>query len=372
MEGNRTLGMGWYRFLVKFALTFGTALIAMKYVSDIALFFAESGFNSYTLLIGAINFVIFFVDIACRILLRNHLKNYSVYVIHFFVFLYSFSTVTHLLSGDFYEIGQALALNILMAIINIIYFRKRKAIFCNNCNFWGKIKGNGKAPIPDSGNNSGADLYAMKKVMNIQSGMTEALSPAQITDLLVSIPDAKRNLTEWQFGKTYNLYCKLRNCRYAIRLDSKAYMEISNSIIKMFDENAPYERYCRNFDEKFLSKASGIRISENPGYEIDYNEKSLQYSGYAEYLVATQSVNLRRGSAYEFANILKTNDLFGKEIALYQFDILERKLFNMGYDSIAQREIAFMLNLLKNNGVITNEEEMGLLSRLYAKSDELS
>lgn len=88
-----------------------------------------------------------------------------------------------------------------------------------------------------------SDVKAAKDVQRIKSGGTASLSISQITNLLVNLPDAQKNLTHEDFRKVYSLYHELRKCKIKMQIDIDGYYDTAIQIIKRFDAIAPYEKY---------------------------------------------------------------------------------------------------------------------------------
>lgn len=89
-----------------------------------------------------------------------------------------------------------------------------------------------------------SNAKAIADVQRIKNnGGTAKLSPSQITNLLINLPDAKKNLTEEQFNTVYFLYKEMNSITRKMTLDIDGYYEQAINIIKMFDKCAPYEKY---------------------------------------------------------------------------------------------------------------------------------
>lgn len=88
-----------------------------------------------------------------------------------------------------------------------------------------------------------SNAKAIADIQRIKNGGTANLSPSQITNLLINLPDAKKNLTEQQFGAVYYLYKEMNSITRKMKLDIDGYYEQAANIIKMFDKLAPYEKY---------------------------------------------------------------------------------------------------------------------------------
>ena len=88
-----------------------------------------------------------------------------------------------------------------------------------------------------------SDIKAMKEVERIKSGGKALLTIAQITNMIVNLPDAQKNLSDSQFEAVYTLYKQLRKCNTKMEMDINDYYATCVDIIKCFDSLAPYEKY---------------------------------------------------------------------------------------------------------------------------------
>ncbi len=104
-----------------------------------------------------------------------------------------------------------------------------------------------------------SDIQAIKDVQRIRSGGTAKLSISQVTNLLINLPDAERNLTGIEFSKVYALYKELRKCNTKLEMDLEGYYETAVKIIIKFDKLAPYEKYCGGNSSEYLFLMDEIR-----------------------------------------------------------------------------------------------------------------
>ena len=88
-----------------------------------------------------------------------------------------------------------------------------------------------------------SDFKALKDVRRTKAGGTAKLSAAQITCMVVSIPEAKYNLSAREFLSVYELYRQMRKDRKKTEMDLNEYYSAAVEIIKKFDAIAPYEKY---------------------------------------------------------------------------------------------------------------------------------
>lgn len=94
-------------------------------------------------------------------------------------------------------------------------------------------------------------LQAIKSVQTIKSGGVAKISIAQITNLIVNLPDAKNNLSEDQFSEIYKKYNELQKCKTKMPCDMDGYLKIALQIIQELDSIAPYEKYSGGNELEF-------------------------------------------------------------------------------------------------------------------------
>lgn len=105
-----------------------------------------------------------------------------------------------------------------------------------------------------------ADMKAIADVQKIKRGNgTANLSIAQITGLLINLPDAEKNLPKKEFNQVYDLFKKMRKCKTKMSMDSHGYLDTAIKIIKEFDKIAPYELYSGGNQIEFSFMMSDIR-----------------------------------------------------------------------------------------------------------------
>lgn len=94
-------------------------------------------------------------------------------------------------------------------------------------------------------------IQAMIAVQKLKKGKTARLSVSQITNLIINLPDAQRELTKQQFNEVCSLYFELNKCRTKHQVDLYSYYDIAVDIIKRFDNIAPYEKYSGGNETEF-------------------------------------------------------------------------------------------------------------------------
>lgn len=239
-------------------------------------------------------------------------------------------------------------------------------------------------------------LRAINKLKKIQAGGKESFSIADITNLIINLSDASRNLSKEEYEAVYALFCALGKCRSNMLLDIKGYYEEAVTIIGIFNQIAPYEKYSGMDKTEALFFMSGIRpiLEEiqpkseellnhikkiNPKIEqyfllrkksvedllkqiVDvYNTKEA--AEYINYLF-DNSQFLKKEHIKAFYGILIVNHLQGKEKALELLDKLfiewieseTKESLGMPVEEKPQYNIGFFCGVLVPNGVLTNEE----------------
>lgn len=83
----------------------------------------------------------------------------------------------------------------------------------------------------------------MDSMDKINAGEYADISIAQITNCIISLQDAKKKLSDEQYDNIFELYLELQKNTKKLTINLETYYEISGSIIKKFDQIAPYELY---------------------------------------------------------------------------------------------------------------------------------
>lgn len=86
-------------------------------------------------------------------------------------------------------------------------------------------------------------MRALNRLKKIKSGGKEPLSIADITNLIINLPDASKNLSKEQYNAVYALFQALGRCRSEMILDMDGYSKEAIKIIGIFNRIAPYEMY---------------------------------------------------------------------------------------------------------------------------------
>ena len=128
------------------------------------------------------------------------------------------------------------------------------------------------------------DFKAMRDLQRIKtSGGTAELSVAQITNFIINLLDARKNLPERQFNEVYTIYQEMQQYTAKVEMDMAGYLDTAMKIIRRFDEVAPYEKYSGNDEEECALMMEDIRsdnirekMLENIHSE-SFREEALDY-----------------------------------------------------------------------------------------------
>ena len=237
---------------------------------------------------------------------------------------------------------------------------------------------------------------AISKLKKIQAGGKESLSIADITNLIINLPDASKNLSKDEYEAVYALFCALAKCRSNMVLDIAGYYEEAATVIGIFNQIAPYEKYSGMDKTEAVFFMNGIKpiLEEiqpkseallnsikaiNPKIEQYFllQKKSVEdllkqivdtydtkeAEEYINYLF-DNSHFLKREHIKAFYGILIVNHLHGKAKALELLDKLfmewieseTKENLSLPLEEKPQYGIGFFCGVLVPNGVLTNEE----------------
>lgn len=219
-----------------------------------------------------------------------------------------------------------------------------------------------------------SDAKAIADLQKIKAGGTAMLSISQITNLIINLPDGKRNLLPEQFNDVYNLYKQMRKCKTKIPMDMDGYMDTAVKIIKEFDKIAPYEKYSGGNEIEFSFLMQDIRkepapINKNIQDElIDLVDRSgNSKNDYINYLTQNGYCNISRDIAKAFLGVLILFNTHGKTEALNKLDSLIKSWINSSTVDMASLlfSVSFLCGTLLPNGV-TSKEESDEISKKYS------
>ncbi len=219
------------------------------------------------------------------------------------------------------------------------------------------------------------DIQSMKEVDKIKKGGTGRLSISQITNLIISLMDAKKNLDHNTFKRVEALFYELRKCKTKIPMDHIGYADSCIRIIKQFDKIAPYEKYSGGNETEFSFLMDEIRAegkkthvdipAKAPLEEAKNSEKIIE--DFAEKVIQHSSEKIGKDEAIEFSRIvIEHYSVFGKDGALRAFDSFVNKMLADGPGSL--RRIDYFINLLETFKIIKSEERLPLKAKYATKS----
>ena len=213
-----------------------------------------------------------------------------------------------------------------------------------------------------------SDFGSINAVAKIKSGGTADISISQITNLIINLPDAKKNLKKEQFEQVYILYKGLRTCKTKLKLDMFGYIDTAIKIIEKFDEIAPYEKYSGGNELEFSFFMQDIRNRKNQsnnydGHEIVLTKEEVQYADNISKEAVEKGINITRNDAEEIVKVVCIFSKFGKEKALEKlYDFLDI-LFSEKKDVTVIIKISYLVGVLVKNGVISDEESKNITNK---------
>lgn len=210
-------------------------------------------------------------------------------------------------------------------------------------------------------------IKGMKEVNKIKKGGKGNLSIAQITNLIINLPDAKAKLSNEEFNQIYNLFHELQKCKTKIEMDKEEYYNTVADIITKFDKIAPYEKYGGGNELEYSFLMDEIHKNTSNKTDIREQMKDTLLSEEIEYanVVADSSKGIiTRDDANEFIKVLHTYSLYGKEDAINEFENISQYLINNNGAIKALSQISYLLGVMNANQII-NQAEMEKLSQEY-------
>ena len=219
-----------------------------------------------------------------------------------------------------------------------------------------------------------SDVKAMAGLQKIKAGGTTMLSISQITNLIINLPDGKRNLLPEQFNDVYNLYKQMRKCKTRIPMDIDGYMDTAVKIIKEFDKIAPYEKYSGGNEIEFSILMQDIRkepppINKNIQDELInlVDRSDIINNDYINFLTQNGYCNISHDVAKAFLGVLILFNTHGKTEALNKLDSLIKSWINSANVDMASLlfSVSFLCGTLVPNG-ITSKEESDKISKKYS------
>ena len=213
-------------------------------------------------------------------------------------------------------------------------------------------------------------ITALKEMKRIRAGGKGKLSLAQVTNLIINLPDAKKNLSQDQFKTVLDLFNKMQKCTTKFDLDLDGYYETAVKIIQQFDALAPYEKYSGGNEIETSFLMSEIRgASKNIEALLDLSMYCNPKDAEDDIQMILKESNkfiscVSREDAEAIIAVGMCNQIFGKETALKAFDALVKSILHRGNDGLATTmEISFLAGALCPSKVLTKDESDALAKK---------
>ncbi len=218
----------------------------------------------------------------------------------------------------------------------------------------------------------------MRNVRKIYNGGTAKLSVADISNVIINLFDAKRNLTPEQFSGVHVMYKKCQEKTEMRLLDKDAYLETALNLILEFDKAAPYEYYSGGQTQQWASALNTLREEEQAKRKNNYQflliclyeeECTDKHRGYVSYL-RKSCPTLTLPQAKAFMGILILNDIKGTDYSLKAFDkLINCWISNLSADELQSMvlSVPFCCGTLSSNRVIS-QAQSDSLSKQYCDS----
>lgn len=161
-----------------------------------------------------------------------------------------------------------------------------------------------------------SDVKAIKDVQKIKNGTEAELSLNQVVNLLVNLPDAKKNLSADQFKKVCKIYDELRKQTTKHLLDLDGYYDMATNIILLFDKVAPYEKYSGGNAMEFKLLMDKLRNSTGIPTETSINS-NLKGKSFRHPMTVLDALLL----VGEYTNVCASGNAFGP-IGVCVYDIV--------------------------------------------------
>ncbi len=223
-----------------------------------------------------------------------------------------------------------------------------------------------------------SDIKAMKDVQRIKSGGKAKLSIAQITNMIVNMPDAQKNLSNNQFKAVYALYQDLRTCNTKMEMDINGYYATCIDIIKRFDVLAPYEKYGGGNELEMSFLMEDIRknsptpapkkTKQSELFElIEKHSNNYDIDAYIKAILDNDnSSSISYVGAKAFTGIIITANLYGWKKSLETFrQLLDEWLENTSRQNYQQalNDISHLSYIMV--GICPNKDEANDLQAEY-------
>lgn len=138
-----------------------------------------------------------------------------------------------------------------------------------------------------------SDAKAVLDVQKLKKGGTANISISQITNLIVNMTDAQKNLNQQDFASVYSMYLALRKCKSKMRLDMDRYYETASKIIFIFDNLAPYSYYSGGncIETEFMLQEVRKLAKEDQNFASDIIHEVIKRNTYMAEKAHEESAN---------------------------------------------------------------------------------
>ena len=222
-----------------------------------------------------------------------------------------------------------------------------------------------------------ADIRAAKDVLRIKNGGFASLSISQITNLIINLPDAKKNLPADQFEKVHSLFKELRQCSTPVKMDFEGYIDTAVKIIRRFDAIAPYEKYSGGNELETSFMMEDIRQSSPPPKQsaetVDAISLDNEDMEYVNYIVQNgRNIRISQNEAETIVKIITLYHTVGKSASLTAFDSFALSIIQNDtiYKAYSIMKIPFFTSLLHTNGVLSEIESSDLNNKYVELSSQ--
>ena len=126
-------------------------------------------------------------------------------------------------------------------------------------------------------NKSSNAVKAMIAVQRLKNwGVTEKLSKSQIVCLITNLPDAKKHLSERQYGFVKSVYGLYRKETTLYPMDMLRYVDTCKEIIAAYESSVPYFLFDGNFSQHLSEKdKEDIWLLYDEGMRFDEMEELI-------------------------------------------------------------------------------------------------
>lgn len=194
------------------------------------------------------------------------------------------------------------------------------------------------------------DIKAIKDVQKLKSGGHANLSISQIVNLIINLPDARKNLSVDQYNEVEKLYKKLRGCKTKLNLDLQGYYATAIDIIVKFDDIAAYEKYSGGNENEFTFLMDEIRSARTRAQESE-DQEFIETVTQSAFFMTEDDVK----------NFIRVSNLYqkaGRDAAWKELCIVADSIQEKDNPDIFEMVIAQIIILLSQDGIYRNNKPM--------------